>query len=424
MEATRHNFDDPDSTAPKSPLHLAAYNGHYQALEVLILSIDDLDVKDINGRTALDLSSFRGHNECVEALINQGASILVKDGVAKRTPLHAAVSNGHTTCLRMLIEGVEGLDAVDVTDGKGQTPMMLAVANGHIDAVILLLEKGANINAADKQGCTALHRGVVTGHEECVETLLEHDASILCRDSKGRTPLHFAAACGHATLCNLLHAALSINTLSKLTDNHDYTPLHWACYNGHESCLEVLLEQKELRKFYGTPFTPLHCAIINDHENCAEMLIEALGTTVIDSRDAKGRTPLHAAAFTDHVECLQLLLSHNAQVNPVDNSGKTPLMMAAENGQCGAVEILVNSAKADLTLKDNNNNTALHLACSKGHEKCALFILEKIDGAGLINATNNALQTPLHIAAKNGLKKVVHDLLSKGANVLAVDENG
>lgn len=38
--------------------------------------------------------------------------------------------------------------------------MMLAVANGHIDAVILLLEKGANINAADKQGCTALHRGV------------------------------------------------------------------------------------------------------------------------------------------------------------------------------------------------------------------------------------------------------------------------
>lgn len=31
---------------------------------------------------------------------------------------------------------------------------------------------------------------------------------------------------------------------------------------------------------------------------------------------------------------------------------------------------------------------------------------------------------PLHIAAKNGLKKVVHDLLSKGANVLAVDENG
>lgn len=49
------------------------------------------------------------------------------------------------------------------------------------------------------------------------------------------------------------------------------------------------------------------------------------------------RTPLHAAAFADHVECLQLLLRHNAQVNTADNSGKTALMMAAENGQAGAV---------------------------------------------------------------------------------------
>lgn len=49
------------------------------------------------------------------------------------------------------------------------------------------------------------------------------------------------------------------------------------------------------------------------------------------------RTPLHAAAFTDHVECLQLLLGNNAQVNCVDAVGKTPLMMAAENGQTNAV---------------------------------------------------------------------------------------
>lgn len=49
------------------------------------------------------------------------------------------------------------------------------------------------------------------------------------------------------------------------------------------------------------------------------------------------RSPLHAAAFTDHVECLQLLLSHNAQVNGVDAAGKTPLMMAAQNGQTNAV---------------------------------------------------------------------------------------
>ena len=39
---------------------------------------------------------------------------------------------------------------------------MLAVAYGHIDAVSLLLEKDANVDAADIVGCTALHRGVCT----------------------------------------------------------------------------------------------------------------------------------------------------------------------------------------------------------------------------------------------------------------------
>lgn len=50
----------------------------------------DLDIKDDKGRTALDLAAFRGHAECVEALISQGASVTVKDNVTKRTPLHAS----------------------------------------------------------------------------------------------------------------------------------------------------------------------------------------------------------------------------------------------------------------------------------------------------------------------------------------------
>ncbi|XP_013907868.1 PREDICTED: serine/threonine-protein phosphatase 6 regulatory ankyrin repeat subunit A-like [Thamnophis sirtalis] len=73
---------------------------------------------------------------------------------------------------------------------------------------------------------------------------------------------------------------------------------------------------------------------------------------------------------------------------------------------------------------DNDLNTSLHLASSKGHEKCALLILDKIQEPSLINAKNNALQTPLHIAAQNGLKMVVEELLAKGACVQAVDENG
>lgn len=110
-------ISDTDVQAPLSPLHLAvsriiyktvwtnitmdihnhvcgvffkAYHGHHQALEVLVQSLLDLDVKTLQGYTPLYLAAFKGHVECVDVLINQGASILLKDYTQKRTPIHAA----------------------------------------------------------------------------------------------------------------------------------------------------------------------------------------------------------------------------------------------------------------------------------------------------------------------------------------------
>uniref|UniRef100_A0A4W5KCK5 Uncharacterized protein n=1 Tax=Hucho hucho TaxID=62062 RepID=A0A4W5KCK5_9TELE len=53
-------------------------------------------MRNSQGSTPLDLSAFNGHVECVDVLINQGASILVKDLTLKRTPIHALATNGHS----------------------------------------------------------------------------------------------------------------------------------------------------------------------------------------------------------------------------------------------------------------------------------------------------------------------------------------
>lgn len=73
----------------------------------------------------------------------------------------------------------------------------------------------------------------VTGHEECVEALLQHGAKSLLRDCRGRTPIHLSAACGHiGVLGALLQSASSVDAAPAMADNHGYTSLHWACYNG------------------------------------------------------------------------------------------------------------------------------------------------------------------------------------------------
>ncbi|KAK1797807.1 hypothetical protein P4O66_008163, partial [Electrophorus voltai] len=417
--------DSGESSGTWSPLHLAAYHGQAQALELLLQGHCEVERCDEVGRTALALACLRGHADCTLTLLNHGASVHSRDMTWGRTPVHLAAMNGHTSCLRLLLEDSDSADMLDAADSQGRTPLMLAVLGGHVDAVSLLLERETSVDTADHRGLTALHLGLLGGQEECVQCLLEQETSVLLGDSRGRTALHLAAARGHASwLSELLSIVCAEPPVPQLRDRQGYTPLHWACYNGHESCVEVLLEQTGSRCLDGNPFTPLHCAVVNDHEACATLLLEALGSEIVTCKDFKDRTPLHAAAFAGRVDCVQLLLAHDAPVDAVDQSGRTALMMAAERGAVGAVEALLTSASADLGLTDQKGNTALHLACSNGKEECAVLILENLRDAALVNATNAALQTPLHLAGRGGLKQVVKELLSRGASVQAVDENG
>uniref|UniRef100_A0A8C1MDG9 Ankyrin repeat domain 52a n=1 Tax=Cyprinus carpio TaxID=7962 RepID=A0A8C1MDG9_CYPCA len=426
LEMCFNTLGDKENNGSISPLHLAVESGHWECVAVLIESGGYVDACDPVGRSVLYVASQRGHARCVELLLCQSASCLLTEHRTKWGPLHVAAANSHSECLRMLLCSEGGADLVNVTDAEGQTPLMLAVLGGHTDCVHLLLERGACPDMRDRRGRTALHRGAVMGREDCITALLSHNVSVLSKDFQGRTAVHLAASCGHADiLSNLLSAADHSHPHDPITDRHGFTPTHWAAYHGHEDCLEVLLELKPCSIQEGNPFTPLHCALINGHSGSAELLLESsVCNSLVNIRDAKGRTPLHAAAVAEDVAGLQLVLRHGADINAVDHSGRSALMVAADNGQSGAVALLLHRAKADLSLLDVNKNTALHLACSKANEMCAMLILKEIHNPILINATNSMLQMPLHIAARNGLATVVQALLNRGATVLAVDEEG
>ncbi|XP_062608086.1 serine/threonine-protein phosphatase 6 regulatory ankyrin repeat subunit A-like, partial [Saccostrea cucullata] len=207
----------------------------------------------------LDLACLHGHAECVETLLLQGDDILVHDSTTRRTPLHSAAMNGHTECLRLLMETAEDSNIVDCTDVYERTPLMMAVANGHVDTVLYLIANGAIVNAKDSQGRTALHRGAANGHEECVDALLHNGADVTVRDHRGRMPAYLAATCGQVCiLSNLLAMGPSS---SKSEDHLGYTPLHIACYNGQDNCVETILEQEKITELSGNPFSPLHCAV-------------------------------------------------------------------------------------------------------------------------------------------------------------------
>lgn len=61
---------------------------------------------------------------------------------------------------------------------------------GHIEVIKLLLEKGADIEAADSNGRTLLYRASLNGHDKVVKLLLEKGADMNTKDSDGWTPLY------------------------------------------------------------------------------------------------------------------------------------------------------------------------------------------------------------------------------------------
>ncbi|XP_057245480.1 serine/threonine-protein phosphatase 6 regulatory ankyrin repeat subunit C-like, partial [Malurus melanocephalus] len=90
LEMSFNCLEDVESSVPVSPLHLAAYNGHCEALKALAETLVNLDVRDQRGRTALYLATERGATACVQVLTSHGASALLKERKRKWTPLHAA----------------------------------------------------------------------------------------------------------------------------------------------------------------------------------------------------------------------------------------------------------------------------------------------------------------------------------------------
>lgn len=88
-------------------------------------------------------------------------------------PLHIACARGHKNTVNVLIQKGASINAWD-KDGK--TPLYRSCENGRVKMVQLLLNKGANVNLCDKDGFSPLYAACQEGYHDIVKLLLDNKA--------------------------------------------------------------------------------------------------------------------------------------------------------------------------------------------------------------------------------------------------------
>ena len=175
---------------------------------------------------------------------------------------------------------------------QGKTPLIVSAEMGDNTMVLLLLEKGADIEAKTSDGRTALHRAAENGHEAAVRVLLEHRADVEAKDKDGGTALHWAAENGHeATVRVMLEHRADVDAKNECRE----TALYRAAENGHEETARVLLEYRaDVEATAASGGMALHRAAENGHEAAVRVLLEHRAD--VDAKDAYRWTALHRAA--------------------------------------------------------------------------------------------------------------------------------
>jgi len=253
-----------------TPVHLAAYNDHSEALILLLSCCDHPDLQDGAGRTPLYLAASKGHEESCVLLIGQGCSVSVGCRHSARTPLHAAAQQGHVTVLESLLNADPS--AIDAKDSDGMTAALLAAGEGHLDCVKLLLSKASNPRIVDKKNMNILSWALVNHQESVAEYIIETiGKSMFVSDSHGRTAMlvsdsHGRTACHLAAGTGQLKPLLNILDLDaqavKWTDKAGFTPLHYASECGEVGALEVLMNFAKAGDMWSTNFSILHSAVL------------------------------------------------------------------------------------------------------------------------------------------------------------------
>lgn len=194
--------------AAYSGLHRAALEGDVSAIGQLLASGADPNARDAAGRTPAHVAAFASQDAALAALAKSDADMnALEDGIYDVLTIAAVANDPEMVSLALQLGNRPDL-VTSVYDG---TALIAAAHLGHHDVVLRLIEGGAPLDHVNNLGWTALIEAVVLGdggadHLKTVQHLVNAGADVTIADRDGITPLQHAKARHYTEIVNAIEA--------------------------------------------------------------------------------------------------------------------------------------------------------------------------------------------------------------------------
>jgi ankyrin repeat protein len=367
-----------------APLMLAATNGNAVVIERLLGAGASPNSATPDGETVLMTASRTGKPAAVRALLAAGADVNAREKWQGETAVMWAAAHDHAEAVRLLAARGADLNVTSIVPQfpkarvdlatmvttalpkGGLTAALFAARQGALNGTRALAEAGANLDATDPDGTTALNIAIINTHYEVAMLLVEKGANPNIGDAAGMTPLYAAV--------DMRHQEPLINR-----------PLRKPV--GLATPLDVI---RTLLAARADPNLALKSPLLMRQHNTG------------DASLGEGATPLMRAAKVSDAELIRLLLAGGADPNRTLRNRTTALMIAVqrasraagpESQTVEAVRALV-AGGADVNAASEGGETALHMAVSRGDG----LVRALVESGARLDARDASGRTPLDVA--------------------------
>ncbi|XP_036038311.1 cortactin-binding protein 2 isoform X1 [Onychomys torridus] len=316
------------------------------------------------------------------------------------TLLQQAAAQGNVTLLSMLLNE-EGLD-INYSCEDGHSALYSAAKNGHTDCVRSLLNAEARVDAADKDGFTPLCAAAAQGHFECIELLTAYDADINHAAAGGQTPLYLACKNGNKECIKFLLEAGSDRSI-KTRDG--WTPIHAAVDTGNVDSLKLLMYHRV--PAHGNSLSAEEpksgLFTVNGGESPPGTSKPVVPADLINHADKEGWTAAHIAASKGFKNCLEILCRHGGlEPERRDKCNRTVHDVATDD--CKHLLENLNALKIPLRISVGeippSNNCSDDFECE--HTICALNIRKQTSWDDFSKAVSQALTNHFQAISSDG----------------------